>query len=955
MSGRFFKHLSDTESESEESEEEVITAKAPAQANYSFSEDEEETKRVVRTAKEKHYEELNNIIKLIKNHKKIKDVSKLLSCFEDLTKAYQKAKGAVSREDGGKPPKFYIKTLAEMEDFCNENWEDRKNMNKNNSKSLSTMRQKLRKYNKDFETEIKAYRENPDAVEEEKDTDGEASDSDDSDDDAPGEGARAKSVEDDATTARTKTVSITSKDEGSDDDDDDDSMWDMSSDDSSSSDDEDYGGNLAAKFLKKDTDKDKESKKREKKVKEVKDRRKVKDDEGEWTRVEGGGTSVEKPKMFAKDAEINVQVMVKKLVEIMGMRGKKRVDRIDQMDMLNELLTISRANNFGTALEVKIILGLQSALSDYGSSSCMKQEVWKKYLDNMELLLTLLKSEPELTVTETISEEAESFQTAPFKVQGCLLTWVEKMDEEFVKMLQVADAHSPEYIDRLCDQKRVMEIISTAQKYLETGEKGTPADLCRVYILTIDYIYYQFDPKIVEKREAERESVTKLGRRGNLLPSTKESEATEQTTDDSQLNNLEIVDRLCKYIYTHDETDRIRKLAILCQVYIYALHDCWFEARDLMLMSGLPSTIIQHKQDIQLEVLYNRALVQLGLCAFRHGHIYEAHSSLLDILLKGRVRELLAQGGFNNKTVERSPETAKLEKRCQVPYHKHINVDLIECVYLVSSMLLEIPDVASNEFSVRKKLISRSFFNQLRKNEEQPLVGVPEAMREHVVAASKAMRVGNWRQCQEFIINEKMNVKVWNYFFNADKVRAMLSLKIREESLRTYLFTYSFVYDSISIDMLAEMFDIEVTTVHSQISKMIISEELMASLDEPTRTVVMHRTEPSRIQSLALQLADKVNMMLDYNERLWELKMTPMGHFSQGGRFDRNYQNRQGGRQGGNRQGGGRGGRGGGGDRGNYGDRGDRQNRQNYHDNKRHGGGGGAHRQASQQSVSVRE
>lgn len=32
MSGRFFKHLSDTESESEESEEEVITAKAPAQA-----------------------------------------------------------------------------------------------------------------------------------------------------------------------------------------------------------------------------------------------------------------------------------------------------------------------------------------------------------------------------------------------------------------------------------------------------------------------------------------------------------------------------------------------------------------------------------------------------------------------------------------------------------------------------------------------------------------------------------------------------------------------------------------------------------------------------------------------------------------------------------------------------------------------------------------------------------
>lgn len=265
--------------------------------------------------------------------------------------------------------------------------------------------------------------------------------------------------------------------------------------------------------------------------------------------------------------------------------------------------------------------------------------------------------------------------------------------------------------------------------------------------------------------------------------------------------------------------------------------------------------------------------------------------------------------------MERSQEQAKLEKRCQVPFHKHINLDLIECVYLVSSMLLEIPGVASNEFSVRKKLISRAFFNQLRKNEEQPLVGVPDAMREHVVAASKAMRVGNWKQCQDYIINDKMNARVWNFFFNADKVRLMLTQKIREESLRTYLFTYSFVYDSISIDTLASMFALEPSNVHSIISKMIINEELMASMDEPTRTVVMHRTEPSRIQSLALQLADKVNTLLDYNERLWELKLTPLGHFSQGARFDRNYQNRQGNRQQ-NRQ-----------NRQNYGDRQHYQNR----------------------------
>jgi translation initiation factor 3 subunit C len=36
-------------------------------------------------------------------------------------------------------------------------------------------------------------------------------------------------------------------------------------------------------------------------------------------------------------------------------------------------------------------------------------------------------------------------------------------------------------------------------------------------------------------------------------------------------------------------------------------------------------------------------------------------------------------------------------------------------------------------------------------------------MREHVVAASKAMRNGDWKKCKELIINEKMNAKVFFY------------------------------------------------------------------------------------------------------------------------------------------------------------------------------------------------
>lgn len=58
----------------------------------------------------------------------------------------------------------------------------------------------------------------------------------------------------------------------------------------------------------------------------------------------------------------------------------------------------------------------------------------------------------------------------------------------------------------------------------------------------------------------------------------------------------------------------------------------------------------------------------------------------------------------------------------------------------------------------------------------------------------------------------------------------MITNKIQEETLRTYLFTYSSIYTSMSMETLAEMFELPRSTVHSIISKMIINEELMVCI-----------------------------------------------------------------------------------------------------------------------------
>lgn len=63
----------------------------------------------------------------------------------------------------------------------------------------------------------------------------------------------------------------------------------------------------------------------------------------------------------------------------------------------------------------------------------------------------------------------------------------------------------------------------------------------------------------------------------------------------------------------------------------------------------------------------------------------------MDIQSSGRPKELLAQGLLPVRQHERSPEQEKIEKRRQMPFHMHINLDVLECVYLVSQPAVHRP------------------------------------------------------------------------------------------------------------------------------------------------------------------------------------------------------------------------------------------------------------------------
>ena len=390
----------------------------------------------------------------------------------------------------------------------------------------------------------------------------------------------------------------------------------------------------------------------------------------------------EKTKMFAKGTKITHAVVIKKLNEILQARGKKRTDRAAQIELLQLLVQIASENNLGEGVIIKITI--TASLYDYNPklATYMKPEMWQKCLDCINELMDILFANPNIFVGENILEESENMHNAdqPLHVRDCILTLVERIDEEFTKIMQNTDPHSQEYVEYLKDKSQVCTIIEHVQRYLE--EKGT-TEICLIYLRHILHAYYKFDYKAHQRQ---------------LTPAEGSSKSEQDQAENEGQDSAVLMERLCKYIYVKDCIDRNCTCTILCHISHHALHSRWYQARDLMLISHLQDNI-QHA-DPPVQIPYNHTMVQLGICAFPQGLTKDAHSALLDIQSSGQAKELLGQGLLLCSLQEHNQEQ-KVERRQQVPFHLHINLKLLEGVYLVSAMLLEIPYMAAHKSDTR--------------------------------------------------------------------------------------------------------------------------------------------------------------------------------------------------------------------------------------------------------------
>jgi translation initiation factor 3 subunit C len=145
---------------------------------------------------------------------------------------------------------------------------------------------------------------------------------------------------------------------------------------------------------------------------------------------------------------------------------------------------------------IRVLLALVSARFDYNSSmsSYMPVELWTSAQKEVDQLVGIIMRNPQYAIQEVTEDYDELLERSPdtekngvVVIRGSIISFVDRLDDEFTKSLQNIDPHGTEYVDRLKDEKSLYRTICRSQALYEQTKQDDP--LGRVMMRRLEHIY----------------------------------------------------------------------------------------------------------------------------------------------------------------------------------------------------------------------------------------------------------------------------------------------------------------------------------------------------------------------------------------------------------------------------------------------------------------------------------
>jgi translation initiation factor 3 subunit C len=763
MASRF--QLVDSE-ESEYSEEESDERQRIEDRRQLFddsSDDEEET-RVVKTQKEKRWEVLQGHCAKIKNKLKILDYIGTVNEYEELLKQIAKSENVIHAEG---LPVFCARTFVRLEDAVNSvTKEAQKKMNTNNAKSFTKLKIQLKKNRPQFEEKINAFRANP--------VESEVSDQE------------SVEAEDEKKVKKNNKKSESEEDEeeeGSEEEEDDSEEWGEGSDD----DDDDS-----------EIDEEREEERsrpvdpqERRRFWEIKDKpeKKIEKKEGEDASKKPKGPIKEGKKIDVKEVKKEVfttESISAKIKEIQEKRVKKVTNSELFIPELKTLLTHCKDSELTLQiLNLLVLIEFETAKDTI--SVIMPRETWLSIVDYMHQILTIYI--PKYPVPEDLDETRRSIILS-------MSLRVERLSSELTKAFKSLDTKSVQYSQRLLDNIQLSKLIKHAYSFLESIKDSQK--LSKLAELSIYQIHYIHDDILQEMREKSKNHSSDLF----------------YSVTDSQ----KYVNDMAEIVFNHGEpTQKI--ITALMVSFHHALHGRYEQAKQLFLQANTSTC----QSDLAVQVFTNRVVVQIGLAAFYNGKVAEAFNSLNEIVSTHRLKELLAQTLSANK----DKSTIHEDRKRAIPYHMHINTDVVETVYFICAMILDVPKMVMNPEDPDKFTLSKYFKKLLSFHERQASSGLTESFREFIIMATQKLRRGYWKEAFDIL----ENLYTWKHVPRAQSVKLLMLENMKKAGMITFLVTYGDLYENFSKQQLSEKFGLEKKEVVKVINPLILNGEIMAFWD----------------------------------------------------------------------------------------------------------------------------